>query len=164
MKRSLVLLTILGASLLLAPAARADYALSISYGYPNLHKTHGACTFNPGRGITCGSSRRVVRYPHPRQYKHWNKRRKHKNKTRVVYMNTGTWGRTIPQETRVETREKVGISDIIILSKAGVSEAVIIEKIARTGSVFDLSVQEVEALRREGVSRRVINYMLDTAR
>ena len=79
-------------------------------------------------------------------------------------MNTGTWGRTIPQETRVETREKVGISDIIILSKAGVSEAVIIEKIARTGSVFDLSVQEVEALRREGVSRRVINHMLDTAR
>ena len=161
MKKFLIHLTILGASLLLAPAARADYALSISYGYPNLYRTHNACTYNPGRGITCGPNLRVVRYPHPRHYK---RRNKHKNKTRIVYVNTGAWGRTIPQETRMETREKVGISDIVILSKAGVSETVIIEKIARTGSVFDLSVEEVEALRREGVSRRVINHMLDTAR
>jgi len=62
----------------------------------------------------------------------------------------------------VQKRERLGISDVIVLSKAGVSDEVIIDKIRRTGSVFDLSVEEVEALRKEGVSARVVNYMLNT--
>lgn len=60
--------------------------------------------------------------------------------------------------------EKLGISDIIVLSKAGVGDDAIIDKIARTGSVFSLSVEEIEALRKEGVSSRVVNYMLSTKR
>ncbi len=159
MRKLVIALTFLGASLLLAPAARAEYAFSITYGYPNLYKTDNACTHNPGRGITCGPGRRVVRFPQPRHYY-----RGPKTKTRIVYVNTDTPARVVTQEVRVEAREKLGISDIVVLSKAGVSDAVIIGKIQATGSVFDLSVEEVEALRREGVSRPVINYMLDTAR
>ena len=58
--------------------------------------------------------------------------------------------------------EKFGISDVIVLSHSGVSDDAIIEKIARTGSTFRLSVAEVEALRKEGVSSRVVDYMLKT--
>ena len=61
-------------------------------------------------------------------------------------------------------QEKLGISDIIVLSKAGVSDDAIIDKIAKTGSIFNLSVEEVEALKREGVSNRVVNFMLDTSK
>jgi len=163
MKKSLILLTVLGTSLLLTPTARADYSFSISYGYPNLYKSRNACSYNPGRGITCGPSRRIVRLPHPRLYKKRCHRLRWRHpRTRVIYVNTDT---PVVKETRiVTTQEKFGISDVIILSKAGVSDTVIIEKIRKTGSVFDLSVEEIEALRREGVSRRVINHMLETAR
>ena len=58
--------------------------------------------------------------------------------------------------------EKLGISDIIVLSKSGIGDDAIIDKIARTGSVYNLSVEEIEALRKEGVSARVINYMMGT--
>lgn len=58
--------------------------------------------------------------------------------------------------------EKLGISDIIVLSKAGLSDSDIIAKIAETGSVYRLSVEEIEALRKEGVSSRVVNYMMST--
>jgi|GEM_PF-964700 len=159
MKKLAIAVTFLGVFLLLAPAARADYSFSISYGYPNLHRDHDACTHNPGRGIACGRSRGVARFSYPRHYK------PHPNyQTRIVYVNRATPTKVVTREARVESREKLGISDIVILSKAGVSDAVIIEKIQNTGSVFDLSVEEVEALRREGVSSLVINYMLDTAR
>jgi hypothetical protein len=69
-----------------------------------------------------------------------------------------------PKEQIMSAKERLGISDIIVLSKAGVSEDTIIDKIAKTGSVFDLSVEEVEALRKEGVSSRVVNFMLNTKR
>lgn len=60
--------------------------------------------------------------------------------------------------------EKLGISDVIVLAKAGVSDDAIIGKIAKTGSVYSLSVEEIEALRKEGVSSTVINYMMSTTR
>lgn len=60
--------------------------------------------------------------------------------------------------------EKLGISDVIVLAKSGMSDDAIIDKIARTGSVYDLSVEEIEALKKEGVSNRVVNYMMSTKR
>lgn len=60
--------------------------------------------------------------------------------------------------------EKLGISDVIVLAKAGISDDAIIEKISKTGSVYSLSVEEIEALRKEGVTSRVLNYMLSTAK
>ncbi len=59
--------------------------------------------------------------------------------------------------------EKLGISDVIVLSKSGMSDDMIVDKIAKTGSVYRLSVEEIEALRKEGVSTRVVNYMMGTA-
>ncbi len=62
------------------------------------------------------------------------------------------------------TGEKLGMSDVIALSKAGLSDPVIIDKIRATGSVYRLSVEEIELLRNEGVSSAVVNYMLDTGK
>jgi hypothetical protein len=56
--------------------------------------------------------------------------------------------------------ERVGISDVIVLSRGGVSDEVIINKLLGTRSRFDLSAEEVEMLQKEGVSNRVINTML----
>lgn len=56
--------------------------------------------------------------------------------------------------------EKLGMSDVIVLAKAGLSDEAIINKINTTGSVYTLSVEEIEALRKEGVSSRVVNHML----
>lgn len=59
------------------------------------------------------------------------------------------------------SKEKLGIADILILAQSGVNDDNIIDKIIRTGSVFDLSVEEVETLRKNGVSSRVVNFMLN---
>ena len=58
------------------------------------------------------------------------------------------------------TGEKLGMSDVIALSKAGLSDQVIIDKINATGSVYRLSVEEIELLRNEGVSSTVVNHMM----
>jgi uncharacterized membrane protein len=60
--------------------------------------------------------------------------------------------------------EKLGISDVIVLAKSGIGDDAIVDKIAKTGSVYNLSVEEIEALRKEGVSSRVLNYMLNTTK
>jgi len=165
MKKSLVLLTVLGASLLLAPTAKAEYALSISYGTPHGYKKpHYYGMYDSSCGHGCKRSHKHnkhrIRYSHPRHYNKHNRSRKS-----VIYVSRWPWEKTeTRQESRVETREKVGFSDIVVLSKAGVSDAAIIEKIGRTGSIFKLSVEEVIALRKEGVSSRVVNHMLNTAR
>jgi len=68
------------------------------------------------------------------------------------------------KEQIMTSNEKLGISDVIVLAKSGMTDDAIIDKIARTGSVYNLSVEEIEALRKEGVSTRVINYMMGTGR
>ncbi len=72
---------------------------------------------------------------------------------------------TVPSRVEgVTSQEKFGISDIIVLSKSGVNDNVIIDKIISTGSVFRLDVEEVQVLRKQGVSSRVINFMLSGRR
>jgi len=68
------------------------------------------------------------------------------------------------REASATTGEKLGISDVIALSKAGLSDAALINKIRETGSVYYLSVEEIELLRNEGVSTGVVNYMIDTGK
>lgn len=46
--------------------------------------------------------------------------------------------------------------------KAGMTEEDIMRRIDDTRTVFRLSSEEVVRLRNEGVSDRVVNYMLDT--
>ena len=64
------------------------------------------------------------------------------------------------REQILTSDEKLGISDIIVLAKSGMTDDAIINKIAQTGSVYNLSVEEISALQKEGVSNRVINYMM----
>jgi hypothetical protein len=64
------------------------------------------------------------------------------------------------KEEILSSGEKLGISDVIVLSKSGMSDDAIIAKIARSGSVYSLSVEEISQLQKEGVSNRVINYMM----
>lgn len=71
----------------------------------------------------------------------------HKNKTKEQIMSS---------------KEKLGISDVIVLSKAGLTDDAIIAKIKETGSVYKLSVEEIQALQKDGVSNAVINYMMTT--
>jgi uncharacterized membrane protein len=59
--------------------------------------------------------------------------------------------------------EKLGISDVIVLAKSGMTDDAIIGKIAKTGSVYSLSVEEISMLQKEGVSNRVVNYMMGKA-
>jgi hypothetical protein len=53
-------------------------------------------------------------------------------------------------------------SDVISMVKAGVPDEEILRRIDDTRTVFRLSSDDVVRLRNEGVSDRVVNYMLET--
>ncbi len=141
MKKVLIIVVTLGLLTGFSSTARAEYSISIGY--------------NTGRPYTTYSGRNTH---YQRAYKHYP--RVHYYQPHYQYYPY--YYPVVVQ--RNNTQERVGISDVIVLSKAGVSDDIIIDKIRKTGSVFDLSIEEVEALRKEGVSARVVNYMLDTNR
>jgi len=53
-------------------------------------------------------------------------------------------------------------ADVISMTKAGLTDEEIIRRIDGTRTVFRLGSDDVVRLRQEGVSDRVVNYMLDT--
>jgi hypothetical protein len=53
-------------------------------------------------------------------------------------------------------------TDIISMTKTGMTDQEIINRIDATRTVFRLSADNVVTLRQEGVSDRVVTYMLDT--
>ncbi len=53
-------------------------------------------------------------------------------------------------------------ADIISMVKAGVADEEILKRIDATRTVFRLGSDDVVLLRKEGVSDRVVNYMLDS--
>ena len=53
-------------------------------------------------------------------------------------------------------------ADIMSMVKAGVPDEEIMRRIDDTRTVFRLSSDDVIRLRNEGVSDRIVNYMLDT--
>jgi hypothetical protein len=53
-------------------------------------------------------------------------------------------------------------SDIISMVKAGMGDEDIMRRIDDTHTVFRLSSEDVMRLRQEGVSDRIVNYMLET--
>lgn len=68
------------------------------------------------------------------------------------------------KEQILTSGEKLGISDVIVLAKSGIGDDAIVDKIAKTGSVYNLSVEEIEILKKEGVSNRILNYMMNTTK
>lgn len=53
-------------------------------------------------------------------------------------------------------------ADVISLVKAGEPDELIIRRIDASGTVFNLSADDVVFLRKEGVSDRVVTYMMET--
>ena len=53
-------------------------------------------------------------------------------------------------------------ADVMSMVKAGLTDEEIIRRIDATRTVYRLSSDDVINLRKEGVSDRVVNYMLDT--
>ena len=53
-------------------------------------------------------------------------------------------------------------SDVISMTKAGMNDEDVIRRIEGSGTVFLLGAADVIRLRSEGVSERVVNYMLET--
>ncbi len=68
-----------------------------------------------------------------------------------------------PQTVRkIDKGEQLSTGDIKKMSKAGISDDVIISQIDATKSVFTLSTADIVDLKKAGVSQRVINHMIQT--
>jgi len=59
---------------------------------------------------------------------------------------------------------KMSISDVINLSRAGVSDEVIIQQLSHNGRRFALSSAQIVQLKKAGVSDRVVEAMIDPAK
>src|ERR1035438_4815390 len=68
-----------------------------------------------------------------------------------------------PSATRPQVR-MMTVDDVIRLSKAGLSDDVIIQQIKKKGQRFDLSADQLIQLKSASVSERVIQVMIDPAR
>ncbi|MEI6241793.1 MAG: hypothetical protein WCP39_00110 [Chlamydiota bacterium] len=65
---------------------------------------------------------------------------------------------------KMDKGEPLAINDIIKLSQGGVSDDTIIRYIQDGKVKYNLSEEEINRLEQAGVSRRVINYMINTGR
>ena len=60
-------------------------------------------------------------------------------------------------------RAPVGLADVKALTKAGLSDEVIISQIRASGVVYRLTAAELIDLKETGVSERVLDFMVNTA-
>ena len=63
---------------------------------------------------------------------------------------------------RFDQGQPLGLIDVKALTKAGVSDEVIISQIRNTRSVYHLSTVEIIDLKDSGVSQRIIDFMINT--
>ena len=63
---------------------------------------------------------------------------------------------------RIEEGEPLTIADVEALTKAGISDDLIISQIRNSRTVYYLTAQDIIALKNHGVSDRVINFMINT--
>jgi len=56
------------------------------------------------------------------------------------------------------------VQEVVTLSKAGVSEAVLLAMVERDNSIFSLSADQVIALKKDGISEKVVIAMLKSGR
>lgn len=63
---------------------------------------------------------------------------------------------------KIDNKEQLSLDDIKKMSEVGISDDKIIGTIQSTGSVYHLTHSEIEELKQAGVSKRVIDYMLQT--
>ena len=60
--------------------------------------------------------------------------------------------------------EPLTIDDVINLHEGGISDETIIRYIRETKTTYNLSQEQIRKMQSSGISRRVINYMIDTGR
>lgn len=65
---------------------------------------------------------------------------------------------------RMDRGDTLTINDVIKLSQGGVSDDTIMSYISDSGSTYNLTQAQIRRLQDNGVSQRVINYMIDTGR
>ena len=71
--------------------------------------------------------------------------------------------RESPRPTRkIDRGEELSTDDVKKMTKAGLSDQVIISQIDATRSTFYLSSADIIDLKKAGVSQRVINHMIET--
>jgi len=71
--------------------------------------------------------------------------------------------RESPRTTRkIDRGEELSVDDVKKMSKAGLSDQVIISQIDATKSTFSLSSADIIDLKKSGVSQKVINHMIQT--
>lgn len=63
---------------------------------------------------------------------------------------------------KIDEKKHLSTQDIVNMSKAGLSDDVIISQIKATKSTFSLSSQEIIDLKNQGVSQSVIDAMIQT--
>ena len=64
-----------------------------------------------------------------------------------------------PVYARIQNHAPLGVTDVVDLSHGGVRSSQIMTYLSFSGSRFNLSQDDVDNLRREGVSGDVITYM-----
>lgn len=65
---------------------------------------------------------------------------------------------------RIDNREQLSIYDVEAMSRNGINDDVIIGQIQNTRSVFYLTSEQIIELKQQGVSQRVIEYMVQTGK
>lgn len=65
---------------------------------------------------------------------------------------------------KIQRGKVLQLEDVVNMTKAGVSDDAIIAEIKATQSAFYLTEEDIEELRHEGVSEKVISYMGETGR
>ena len=72
-------------------------------------------------------------------------------------------GRPPPPLHRVQhPSQPLGLADVKMLAKAGISDEVIISQIRNSRVIYRLSTAEIIDLKDSGVSERVIDFMINT--
>ena len=65
-----------------------------------------------------------------------------------------------PVEHKAQSRERMSVRDVISMTKAGLSDEIIIEKILQGNATFSLTSRDLNALRSNQVSEKVITFMM----
>lgn len=63
---------------------------------------------------------------------------------------------------RVEQGEPLTVSDVESLVKAGIGDDIIISQIRNSRTIYHLTTTDIIALKNNGVSERIIDYMINT--
>ena len=79
-------------------------------------------------------------------------------------LSSSAFGQTAARAKEAARPSGLTAEDVIKLAKAGVSEDIIIQQIRKNGRAFDLSTDQLIALKTANVSDRVVQVMLDPAR